>query len=145
MSPIGESGVRIKQVINDINYALLYNLPTSPGLQKRNQCWAKNTPLLHSYMVEMVLLMSFIERQRAGHEVKISACLLSSKIDMQFYPQHTRLGRGVKIDLFMSFCPRVVFPLSVHKGDVNFGEWRLINHKEHIYAYIIVRKAKMYA
>lgn len=98
-------------------------------------------------MAEMGLLMSFSERQRAGHEVKISACLLSSKIDMQFSPQHTRRGRGAKIDLFMSFCPWVIFPLTIHKGDVNFGviQWRIINHMELINACVFVRRAKMYA
>lgn len=89
---------KIKQVINDINYALLYNLLRQRDSKRtKSMLGAKNphTPLLHYDTDEMALLMSFRVRQRPGRKVKISACLLSSKMDMQFSPlQLAHRGAG---------------------------------------------------
>ena len=78
--------------------------------------------------------MSFRVRQRPGRKVKISACLLSPKMDMQFSPLSSRMeeqGGGPIIDLFMSFCPRVVFTLTMHRGDVNFWRNPMVHNQSH--------------
>lgn len=138
MSPVcAGQWQKSNKVINDINYALLYNLLRQRDSKRtRSMLGAKktpHTPLLHYDTDEMALLMSFRVRQRPGRKVKISACLLSSKMDMQFSPlqlAHRGAG-GAIIDLLMSFCPRVVFTLTIHRGDVNFWRNPMVHNQSH--------------
>lgn len=95
VSPVREACDRIKQVINGINYGPLYNLLRHRDSKRQINVWRKiYTPLLHSCTAEAGLLMSSGARQRGGHRVKISARLLSSKIDMHFSPRRAQRTRG---------------------------------------------------
>ena len=69
----------------------------------------------------MLLLTSLSVRQRPGHKVKISACLMSSQDGYAILSSDLKGGAGAKIDLFMPFCAWVIFSLTIHKGYVNFS------------------------